>query len=65
MCWPKCTSMLIQTSYLWNSDEESDDINGHITSLSVLRTHRKLGIANKLMQAARKIIALSLCYKDV
>ena len=38
----------------YNSDEESDDINGHITSLSVLRTHRKLGIAYQLMSAARK-----------
>jgi len=35
-------------------DEESDDINGHITSLSVLRTHRKLGIAYQLMSAAHK-----------
>jgi len=35
-------------------DEESDDINGHITSLSVLRTHRKLGIAYQLMSATHK-----------
>jgi ribosomal protein S18 acetylase RimI-like enzyme len=27
-------------------------ISGHITSLAVLRTHRKLGIAAKLMTAA-------------
>ena len=36
-------------------DEESKKKNyneAHITSLSVLRTHRKLGIATKLMQAA-------------
>ena len=26
----------------------------HITSLSVLRTHRKLGIATRLMRAAHK-----------
>lgn len=35
-------------------DDESDseknaDLNAHITSLSVLRTHRRLGLANKLM----------------
>lgn len=28
------------------------DIEAHITSLSVLRTHRKLGLATKLMRAA-------------
>lgn len=35
-------------------DDESDseknaDVNSHITSLSVLRTHRRLGLAHKLM----------------
>lgn len=35
-------------------DDESDanekeEAHGHITSLSVLRTHRRLGLANKLM----------------
>lgn len=35
-------------------DEESKDgaIHGHITSISVLRSHRKLGIATKLMRAS-------------
>ena len=33
-------------------DEDSTEIHGHITSLAVLRTHRKLGIAAKLMMAA-------------
>jgi len=35
------------------SDEEAEEVAGHITSLSVLRTHRKLGLAYKLMEAAR------------
>jgi len=35
-------------------EEESEDVHGHITSLSVLRSHRKLGIANKLMNATHK-----------
>jgi len=35
-------------------EEESEDIHGHITSLSVLRSHRKLGIAYKLMQATHQ-----------
>jgi len=28
-------------------------VEAHITSLSVLRTHRKLGVATKLMRAAQ------------
>eukprot|EP00958_Prasinococcus_capsulatus_P024086 scaffold3720_cov401-Prasinococcus_capsulatus_cf.AAC.9 len=35
-------------------EEESILPHGHITSLSVLRSHRKLGIASKLMRAAQK-----------
>ena len=35
-----------------NDKKKSKDIEAHITSLSVLRTHRKLGIATKLMRAA-------------
>lgn len=34
--------------------EERAAIHGHITSISVLRSHRKLGLATKLMQAAHK-----------
>mmetsp|Transcript_22959 Transcript_22959/g.3782 ORF Transcript_22959/g.3782 Transcript_22959/m.3782 type:complete len:103 (-) Transcript_22959:230-538(-) len=33
---------------------EEVDNHGHITSISVLRSHRKLGIATKLMQAAHR-----------
>ena len=35
-------------------EEEAAETHGHITSLAVARTHRKLGLATKLMQAARK-----------
>ncbi|GAB2232037.1 hypothetical protein Droror1_Dr00011058 [Drosera rotundifolia] len=35
-------------------EEESSECHGHITSLAVLRTHRKLGLATKLMSAAQK-----------
>jgi len=35
-------------------DEESSTLRGHITSLAVLRTHRKLGLATKLMTATRE-----------
>lgn len=36
-------------------EEPSDGVpHGHITSLSVMRTHRRLGIAEKLMRQSRK-----------
>lgn len=35
-------------------EEESSEVHGHITSLAVARTHRKLGLATKLMSAARE-----------
>lgn len=33
-------------------EEDSSEVHGHITSLAVLRSHRKLGLASKLMRAA-------------
>jgi ribosomal protein S18 acetylase RimI-like enzyme len=33
--------------------------HGHITSLSVMRTHRRLGIAEKLMRQAREFLGFS------
>lgn len=35
-------------------EEESSEIHGHITSLAVARTHRKLGLATKLMSATHR-----------
>ncbi|PSC75502.1 N-alpha-acetyltransferase 11-like [Micractinium conductrix] len=35
-------------------EEESAEVHGHITSLAVARTHRKLGLATKLMSAAHR-----------
>jgi GNAT superfamily N-acetyltransferase len=35
-------------------EEAVDPVHGHITSLAVARTHRKMGIAAKLMTATRK-----------
>lgn len=37
-------------------EEDASEPHGHITSLSVARTHRKLGLASKLMKAARKAL---------
>ena len=34
-----------------DDDNKKKEVEAHITSLSVLRTHRKLGIATKLMRA--------------
>jgi N-alpha-acetyltransferase 10/11 len=46
-------------------DEDSEICHGHITSLAVLRSHRKLGIAAKLMTAAhdamRGVFAAEYC----
>ena len=36
-------------------DEDSAEVHGHITSLAVARTHRKLGLATKLMSATRAL----------
>lgn len=35
--------------------EEGDEPHGHVTSISVLRTYRRLGLANKLMQLSRAL----------
>ncbi|GMH30633.1 hypothetical protein Nepgr_032476 [Nepenthes gracilis] len=40
-------------------EEESSECHGHITSLAVLRTHRKLGLATKLMTAAQNAMEQS------
>merc|ERR1711972_454273 len=37
-------------------EEDAESPHGHITSLAVLRTHRKLGIASKLMRASMEVM---------
>lgn len=39
-------------------EEESTETHGHITSLAVARSHRKLGLATKLMNAARALLCV-------
>lgn len=40
-------------------EEPSDGVqHGHITSLSVMRTHRRLGIAERLMRMSREFFSL-------
>jgi peptide alpha-N-acetyltransferase len=36
--------------------------HGHITSLSVMRTHRRLGIAERLMRMSREFSLPSLAF---
>merc|ERR1712190_507840 len=35
---------------------DTDEVHGHITSLAVARSHRKLGIASKLMRASMAVM---------
>ena len=41
-------------SFYCREEEPSEVVHGHITSLAVARTHRKLGLATKLMTCARE-----------
>lgn len=41
-------------SKLEEDEEDSKIIHGHITSISILRTHRRMGIATKLMKQSLK-----------
>ena len=42
-----------------DDEPETDELAAHITSLSVLRTHRRLGLANKLMNFAHDSMELT------
>lgn len=35
-------------------EEDTGEVHGHITSLAVLRSHRKMGVASKLMRASQR-----------
>lgn len=56
-----CLWLFFKSSVCYHCREEDDpeDIHGHITSLAVLRTHRKLGLATLLMTASRECSARS------
>ena len=60
--------MMIQNPKLCQTsrrEEEAAETHGHITSLAVARTHRKLGLATKLMQSARKLLLLLLLFSTL
>ncbi|KAG7673642.1 hypothetical protein KSW81_006841 [Nannochloris sp. 'desiccata'] len=48
----KIVGYVLAKMQVW--EEEGPDVHGHITSLAVARTHRKLGLATKLMSAAQR-----------
>lgn len=57
-----CAAVLCCEPHDCRRDEKSSDIQyGHVTSLAVVRTHRKLGIATKLMKAARTALLHPPC----
>lgn len=41
-----------------DEDAQPDDVHGHVTSISVLRTLRRLGLAQKLMLMSRTLRSL-------
>lgn len=49
---------------LEDDDENNAVVHGHITSISVLRTYRKLGLASKLMKHACKYTIIQFSNYD-
>jgi ribosomal protein S18 acetylase RimI-like enzyme len=68
MSWPKCIvfvsnsgtdsqhSQKFINEVSFREEEPTDVPHGHITSLSVLRTYRRLGLAEKLMTQSQKMM---------
>merc|ERR1712187_1046540 len=62
LSWPQLPQVAVDYNgkivgyVLAKMDEDADAPHGHITSLAVLRTHRKLGIASKLMRASMAVM---------
>lgn len=46
--WPKCTFSNLNALTI-REEEANQRPHGHITSLAVMRTHRRLGLAEKMM----------------
>jgi len=60
LSWPQClwvaedqNTKKIVGYVLAKMEEDSPELHGHITSLAVLRSHRKLGLATRLMKCAQ------------
>ncbi|POW14385.1 hypothetical protein PSHT_07406 [Puccinia striiformis] len=50
----QATNAALQSDELAREEDPTDEPHGHVTSISVLRTYRRLGLANKLMQQSQK-----------
>lgn len=53
--WPSLPLFVINVSLISEDDEKSnaEEIHGHVNSISVLRSYRRLGLAKKLMLLSR------------
>lgn len=62
LSWPQLSYVAVDTSrstpkvvgYVLAKIDEDNNTSGHITSLSVMRTHRRLGLAEKLMRQSSR-----------
>lgn len=53
MFWQKCINFIVSHALGIREEEDGKEQTGHITSVAVLRSHRKLGLAERLMRQAR------------
>ena len=79
LSWPQLSHVAIDTSYTDSHPDQPPKIvgyvlakmdedhttTGHITSLSVMRTHRRLGLAQKLMRQATRAMREYYQARDV
>ena len=79
LSWPQLSHVAIDTSYSASHPgqppkivgyvlakmDEDHTTTGHITSLSVMRTHRRLGLARKLMRQATRAMREYYSARDV
>ena len=79
LSWPQLSHVAIDTSYSLSHPnappkivgyvlakmDEDHNTTGHITSLSVMRTHRRLGLAQKLMRQATRAMREYYQARDV
>ncbi|OJZ88020.1 hypothetical protein ASPFODRAFT_129596 [Aspergillus luchuensis CBS 106.47] len=60
LTWPQLSFVAVVVGYVLAKMEEepTDGVpHGHITSISVMRTHRRLGIAERLMRMSQRAMA--------
>lgn len=76
LSWPQLSYVAVDTAspfpqypkivgYVLAKMDEDHEKTGHITSLSVMRTHRRLGLAEKLMRQSTRAMSEYYGAKDV